>query len=100
MNLEELNRNLYGPRPPSNTPPTHYNNFGEILTEYLFYNGEWFVKAFGWEYISYEPMIKTPVGEFEQLRIYKDSDFKRLPVPEHYDFKEPEYYPNKHYAGD
>lgn len=100
MTINELLRNLQ-PRPPITTPPTHYNTLGDMRTEYLHLNNEWFIKAFGWQYMENKPLHATPINEIEPLRIYKDSDFKRLPVKQKYISKEVEYYRDgTHYAGD
>ena len=52
--------------PPCNSiPATHYCTVAGDVMEYLFLNGDWFVKTFGWQYMQHEPVHCTPVGQEE-----------------------------------
>lgn len=99
--LKNYERMLAGTLPSKDVPATHYNTLGEMRTEYLFLNDEWFVKSFGWQLMNKPPAFHTPIGMIEPLRIYKDSDFPRIPEKVKYVAKEVDYgYGKGNWMGD
>ena len=77
----------YSANPPQGEA-THYNTLGGDRSEYMLHDGHWFYHNGSQWVLSFEPPVKTPVGEVEPLRVWYP---KPVVVPKHTDFNELDY---------
>jgi len=82
----------YAMNPPKGQA-THYNTLGGMLSEYMQYDGEWFLNIGGrWSLLDREPVYKTKVGDVEVKPVEKTPEELKVKYRYH-EPTEPEYYP-------